>query len=306
MAERSDRAVEVGTLPAPPRSDPNYLEAAFYNEYNLISLGGFFLLGCMVSGFWYMGAALELAYLALVPGDPRFQRYVRSEQMATRGKVPDDPAKLAARLTRRGAKRYEELTGIVKSMEAYTADVDPSSLMAFDTQVSKLDYLVNSFLKMLFSAEQLEGYLGQVDRGSIRRDIERLERQIEAEKNERIAKVKRRNLEILGARIKRLDRAIDELEYMNANLNAAEDTVRLIRDRVISSGTLGGALDDLDGLVTDLREGEQHLDSMDAMLEREKRAMAAEDLGAEAGDFRLPELEESDGATPTRGQVREG
>lgn len=273
--------------------EPDYLSEAFFHQYNLITLAGFGALGFLFSGFWFLGAAAEMAYLALVPGDERFQRMIRSEQQALLpAGEPPDPERLVKRLTPRGAKRYRDLQEVVGSMEDYTSDVAAGDLLLVEGSISKLDYLMHGYLKMLFAAESLQAYLREVDRAKIRDDMDRLERQLETETNPRIEKVRKRNLDILKARIRRLDRAIDELEYMNANLSAAEDTVRLIRDRVVSSGTLGGSMDDLDMLVTDLRESEQHLEEMDRILERGGAPFTAELRDADLG--LVPSFDERD------------
>lgn len=253
--------------------EPNYFSEAFFHPVNKISLAGFAVLGLMASGFLWLGAAFELAYLALVPSDPRFQRSCRAKRLGA--KLEDLPA-IAERLVRelsvQAQRRYRELEALIQTIESRKDTVDPASLVLMEGSVGKLDYLLFGYLRMLHAADHLEGYLAQTDHDEILDSARKLRDEMDQTASARVRQVKQRNLEILDERVKRYHQAGEELSYLKANLSAAEDTVRLVRDRVVSTGTLGTALGELDLVLEDLKQGEHLMAAVDPIDELERPA----------------------------------
>jgi len=247
--------------------DIDYLGAAFWNQYNIISLVGLGAMGLFVPGLWYMAAAAEMVYLATVPSNERFQRLVRSE--ANRASIEATETRdrdMLAMLAQRDKRRYLELVEICEKIRAVAGTVDYSSRILVEQDIAKLDYLLRTFLGMLTALNRQRDHLASVDRDQIRRDTRRLEKELETAKP-RIRAIKERNLEILRQRLSRLDRVEEDQELIEANLDTIEATLKLIRDNVVSLNNPEGISDQIDSVVVNMQENERLMESMASFLD---------------------------------------
>ena len=212
----------------------DYMGAAFWNQYNIITLAGLGAMGFFIPGLWYLTVAAELAYLATVPANERFQRLVRSEaNRASLEEVASRDRDMMAKLAQSEKRRYLGLVEITEKIRAVAGTVDYSSRILVEQDIDKLDYLLRTFLRMLTALTRQREHLSSVDRDQIRRDIRRLEKEMDTSKP-RIKAVKQRNVEILRQRMSRLDRVEEDQELIVANLDTIEATLKLIRDNVVS------------------------------------------------------------------------
>lgn len=251
---------------APPRETPNYYKAAFLSPYNLIFLAGFGLLGLAFSGFWYVGAAVEVLYLGFVGNDPRFQRSVRSAGASDaiidwRQQERD----YLDRLTGKDASRYGVVQKTCAKIQERAAAVDATSSVLFETNLSKLGYLQGSFLRMLAALAMLREYLAETDPRQLSRAIDRLRGEAESAP-EKVKEVKLQNVAILEQRLNHQRKASEQREFLEASLATLEDTLGLIGDNVVTMNNSSGIADQIDGVVTNMKENERLLGEMQAFM----------------------------------------
>lgn len=240
----------------------NYFKEAFYNQYNLITLGGLAALGFMFSGFFYLAGAFELIYMAMVPTDERFQRYVRSEHNRELLELEEYKRKeTLTHLTGGERNRLNLVRSIVQDIKDVAAKVDRSSAFLVEQDLTKLDYLEKTFLRMLGSLTLLRHHLQNTSIAEIEKQIAKLEKEI-AEASPRLKAIKKRNAEVLRQRLSRLTKAEEDREVLEANLDTIEDTLKLIRDNVVSLNNPQGISGQIDDVVVNMQESEKLMASM--------------------------------------------
>lgn len=261
----------------------NYFKEAFYNQYNLITLGGLGALGLMFSGFLYLAGAFELIYMAMVPTDERFQRYVRSEQNRNLLEAEEYQRKeTLTHLAGADRNRLNLVRSIVQDIKEVASKVDRSSAFLVEQDLNKLDYLEKTFLRMLGSLTLLNRHLSATNTGQIQQQIEKLGKEIEAA-SPRVKAIKQRNAQILEQRLSRLTKAEEDREVLEANLDTIEDTLKLIRDNVVSLNNPQGISGQIDDVVVNMQESEKLMASM--------ASLDAEALFESSSDETLPESE---------------
>lgn len=263
--------------------EPNYYAEAFKSGYNLAFLAGFGLMGFAFSGFWYLGAAVEMLYLGFVANNPRFQRMVRAEKNHGIGiDWKQRENELYERLPAKDQSRYDRARKTCRKIEERAAAVDPSSSILFEQNLAKLGYLQSSFLKMLSSLILLREYLAETDPRQLVKTIERLKSEA-ATASEKVREVKQQNVQILEQRLEQLKKASEQQEFLEASLATIEDTLGLIGDNVMTLNNPAGISDQIDLVVTNMKENEQILGEMQSLMSGVSGAAVAS-LPAGAGD----------------------
>ncbi len=274
------------SAPAPPER-PNFYQEAFLNPANLMFLAGFGALGLLFSGFWYIGAAVELLYLGVVPGLSRSQRMVRSE--ANRGmelnwKEQEDG--LLERLPSKERARYKMIQDLCAKIEARASSLDPSNSMLAEQNLAKLGYLQTSFLRMLAALALIREYLGETDPKQIERTAAKLRQEADAAPP-KVRDVKLQNVSILEQRLTHVRKADEQRQFLEASLATLEDTLGLIGDNVVTMSNPSGIADQIDQVVTNMEENERLLGEMQSMLASDAgtaRPAVAVPPAAEAGE----------------------
>ncbi|MBI3894128.1 MAG: hypothetical protein HY303_21630, partial [Candidatus Wallbacteria bacterium] len=213
--------------PVEPQARPNFYEAAFMSPSNLLFLAGFGLLGVLYSGFFYVGAAVELLYLGFVPNLPRFQRMVRSE--ANRGlevnwKEKED--QLLDRLVGKDRARYKGIQELCAKIEARASALDSSDSLLAEQNLAKLGYLQASFLRMLAALVMIREYLSETDPRQLERTVTKLSQEAE-QAPAKVRDVKLQNVSILEQRLSHVRRADEQRQFLEASLATLEDTLGL-------------------------------------------------------------------------------
>ena len=107
-------------MPNDTLSYGDYLKAAFKQPYriglmgrmplNQMGLFAFALLGLVNPGFWFLGAAAEVGYLAILSSNSRFQKMVQGERLLDRQRGADRRVQQAAlALAPEARERYRSL-----------------------------------------------------------------------------------------------------------------------------------------------------------------------------------------------------
>jgi hypothetical protein len=273
-------------------SEINYTKEAFLHQYNIITLAGMTGLSLFVPGVFFMTMAAELMYLAMVPSNARFQRSVRAElNSASLSQVEEHESQILAKLPQRSKVRYYDLVAICSKIREVVETVDSTSRVMIDQDIEKLDYLLKTFLRMLSALTRQRDHLASVDSNSIERNIRRLEKELETAKP-RVKVIKQRNIDILHQRISRIARVEEDQELILANLETIEDTLKLIRDNVVSLNNPEGISGQIEGVVANMQENEKLMATMtDFLGESEVAAAAKFDMDNMMPEYSSPNSE---------------
>ena len=243
----------------------DYVKAAFHRAIpvpllgampvNKMALGVFGVLGIANPGFWFLGAAAEVAYLSFVSSSARFQKLVQGERLAERASSHDDQVKRAfQRLTPPSQARYRDLVDECRQILGLAVS-DGGSEVLQGWRTGNLNELLWLFMRLLTSREQILSTQSRVDRTRLDEAISELRQRVEAaEAASPLARSLQATLSIQEKRRENLETASANLAVIDAELERIEKQVRLIREESAVSGgpeMLSARLDAVSSTLTE-------------------------------------------------------
>jgi len=261
---------------------------------NQLGLATVAVLGIANPGFWLLGAAAEVGYLAWLSGNTRFQNLVRAERMERVQESWEDKIHLAVdRLDPRSRDRYRELLRQCRSILGISHDLETDSLGTMrDLRAQNLNQLLSIYLRLLTSREVLRRNLEHLDRKRLEREIEDLEGRLEGLDPEVDSALRRSfqgNLDIQRKRLDNLERSQATRQVMEAELQRIENQVELLREEAAVSGSPEALSTRLDAVTSTMEETSRWMDQHADLFED----VSGEGAGAPLADLpRLGDLEE--------------
>jgi hypothetical protein len=270
----------------------DYVKAAFHQRVRVPLLGGmpvnkmalavFGVLGLANPGFWFLGAAAEVAYLGLVSSNARYQRLVRGRRLAQR--VSDHDARVKAafeRLSRPSQARYRDLVSECRQILGLADDEGGRDVFQ-GLRTGKLNELLWLFMRLLTSREQILGTQARVQRAELEEAIASLRTRAEAvDADSPLGRSLRATLSIQEKRLENLEGAAQSLAVVDAELDRIEQQVRLLREESAVSGRSEMLSARLDAVSSTLTQTSQWMDE-------HADVFAAEDTSGLSGS--LPSL----------------
>ena len=236
-----------------------YVKAAFQDWYNY---SGLLLCGGMALIFHnpgpvMFGAGLELAYLYYMATNPRFIRNVDAKlEDAKLLRIDVLRDKLWPYIDRQLQEKYQELEQMTQRMRSeYEGPGGRGDAMQEDNY-RKIIMLLASYLKIARAVTRYRSYLESVNPEQIKKDIERLKKQCEGITEERILAVRKKNIDVLEKRLDKIEKAGANWSYLMAQMEAIEDTMRLVVDQAITLSDPKGTGIQIDNLLTTLNDTE--------------------------------------------------
>lgn len=237
----------------------DFLKAAFHRRsrmpllgelpLNYLGLAAFGVLGLANPGFWFLGAALELGYLATLSSSRRFQELVRGERLlAAKESWQARLDRTLARLSPASRQRYQRLLAQCRDILGIAEVLEEDSLVATrDLKSGGLNQMLWIFVRLLASREVLAENLARVERAAVEREVEALmARLAAAEPESTLHRSLSGTLEIQRRRLDNLARAAESLAVVDAELERIQQQVALLREESAVTGkaeALSGRLD---------------------------------------------------------------
>ena len=253
----------------------DYVKAAFHRHVPVPLLGGmpvskmalgvFAVLGIANPGFWFLGAAVEVAYLGVLSSSSRFQRLVQGERLLEQAQSHDAQVVRAfQRLGHSAQVRYRTLVDECRQILGL-AEPQGGSEVLQGLRTGNLNELLWLFMRLLTSRELIQSTRARVNRDQLGEDIASLrERAKAAEADSPLARSLQATLAIQEKRLENLDNASHNLAVVDAELERIEQQVRLIREESAVSGgpeMLSARLDTVSSTLTETsRWMDQHAD----------------------------------------------
>lgn len=247
-----------------------YVRHAFYNWYNyggMILFGGLGLI-MQEPAYFLFGAGLELTYLYYMSMNPRFRRAVDAELEEKKQLQVDVLRDALWPLIHSDLReRFGELENLVAKLRAEKPVPGVDASMLKDNQ-RKVAVLLGNYLKLSVAVSRYRNYLAGVNEATIKGDIARLGKELESA-SERVAEIKKKNVEILEKRLEKVTKAKSNCEYLVAQLQTIEDTLRLVVDQAVTLSDPKGTAVQIDTLLDTLKETDLVAAEMDAFEELE-------------------------------------
>ena len=251
------------------RPEPNYFKAAFLWQYNLIALAGAAAFA-MMSGSelpLVLGAGVELMYMATIPNWERFQRLVRSWDFREQQKVHDNQMRqLRDRLPFEARERYHQLETIAADIRKNIDRLSPTSQAMLEQLEKQLQGLLTSHIRLNSALAQHREYLQSTDPGSIRKELEQLQRTM-SKLPEKVQEINRKRVDILQKRLDKNTRISENQQVIFAQTRAIEDVLHLIRDQSITMSDPQQVSDRLEILVKDVEGTEDTIREMEQVFQ---------------------------------------
>ena len=260
----------------------DYVKAAFHRHIkvpllggmpvNKMALGVFAVLGIANPGFWFLGAAVEVAYLGVLSSSSRFQRLVQGERLLEQAQSHDAHVERAfQRLGHSAQMRYRTLVDKCRQILGL-AEPQGGSEVLQGLRTGNLNELLWLFMRLLTSRELIQSTRARANRDQLQEDIASLrERTKAAEAGSPLVRSLQATLAIQEKRLENLDSAGLNLAVVDAELERIEQQVRLLREESAISGgpeMLSARLDAVSSTLTETsRWMDQHSDlfsSLDA------------------------------------------
>ena len=276
----------------------DYLKAAFSWKVpvpllgampvNYLGLAAFGVLGIANPGFWFLGLAAELGYLALLSTNPRFHKLVQGKEiLAAKAGYEAKVARALSRLQPLSRERYHRLLEQGKKIlgVAEVLEHDDSIGLA-KMRSGSLNQLLWIFLRLLTSREVLTDSLLRVDRDALEKEVEGLEKRIEeAGAESQLARSLAGTLDIQQRRLENHAKAKESLQVVEAELERIEQQIVLLREETAVSGKAEMLSNRLDAVTSTMSETNRWMEQ-NAELFGE---LGADPLGTVPED--LPEIE---------------
>jgi hypothetical protein len=248
---------------------PNFLKAAFFNVYNLSLLGGAGL-AALATQDWLVGVgalALEALWLVLGPDLKPFQRSVKNAARAQAEKA--EQARIEGLLEQLSGRDFQRAKALAELRGEVERDIgqNPSfSAVLLRTELEKLGQLYQSFVKLAHACQQSEAYLATVSEKELTRQLEAQQALERNHADAALVDLAKKNAQVLEKRLSAVKDIRVFLQRARGQMNLIENSVRLLRDQVLTMTSPNQLSEQLDGLLTSVDAVSQSVKDADALF----------------------------------------
>ena len=274
---------------APPDDDePNPLLEALKSDVNLIALGtavGF----AVLSGSFLpllIAAGLELTCLPLLERYHRYQRAKDIEKERGQRKQTEMSEMLLA-MPEVERQHYRELQSLAAEIRRNYQSMTSTSQVLLSQLSDKLDVLLAFYLRMRFSLSRYGAYFRTTNPERIQERMAMLEHEM-AKGPEKVQQVKARTRAVLGKRLERYHKAVENRDVISAQTETIQEVLHLLRDQSYSMRDPRSIAEQVDGLISSAEETERGVKDLEEILSDDGEGAL---LGAFADDIEA-ELEQ--------------
>lgn len=259
-----------------------YVKKAFVNRWNLLLTGGAMGLA-LLSGRADIWAPLVLAgetlYLGLLSAHPKFQLYVDAqESKVTREQQSDNTQQTLGTILRalppRSLDRFEALrTRCLELRQIATQIKNPGDLDAPMTleksQLAGLDRLLWIFLRMLFTQNALERFLGKTSEAQIQKDISDLQGKMSAVskigdelQRQKFSRTIEDNLQTCRDRLANYQKAKANFDFIQLEIDRLENKIRSLSELAVNRQEPDFVSGQVDQVATSMIQTEQAMNDL--------------------------------------------
>ncbi len=231
-----------------------YIKAAFKNRWNLLALmagTGVAIIGGRPDVIFPLILAAEVAYLAVVGGNPKFQKYIDTQQhqetRVTRSRSNEQLLRRMMRSLPRDLRdRYNQLQERCQDLQAIAADLkqhsrDEINQSLESIQVQSLDRLLWIYLRLLFTYHSLQKFLNKTSIQRIQSDIQRIEGRLEmldandnASHTQKMRRTLQDNLVTSQDRANNYERARANHEFVELEIDRLENKIKSLAEIAVN------------------------------------------------------------------------
>ncbi|MBI5243879.1 MAG: hypothetical protein HY922_09405 [Elusimicrobia bacterium] len=247
----------------------SYVKEAFKRQENLIALAGFAAAGALFNpGFLFLGGAIEVVYLWMVAGNPRFKRVVDSEKNRSSLLLgQNERVRMLSTLPEAERERYLALADIRQRVYDSWQSRDSVTQSLLQPSVDKLDYLLDTFLRAQLTLQRMREHLSGSDFGDLEKQAKMLETEIAQRRlPDKLTEVKSKNLEILKQRIARLKKLQEDIAVVRTQLDTLENAIRFVNDQTVSLSDPQQITNEIDRVASEVGATEKSIQDVESFL----------------------------------------
>lgn len=248
---------------------PSYLKAAFANVYNLSLLGGA-MSASALTGEWFIGAValgVEALWLLLGPDLKPFQRFVNRAAREEREKLDRARvAKLMETLPERDWQRAKALDELRREVERETQNNPSFQAILIQPELDKLSQLQQSFVTLASACNRAESYLSAVDVRDLKRQVETQKSIQQKVTDAAVQDIAAKNQVVLLKRLATIEDIEKFLARARGQMNLIDNSVRLLRDQVLTMNSPAQLGEQLDDLLTGVEAVQQSVKDNEAIF----------------------------------------
>jgi hypothetical protein len=252
--------------------EPNYFAKAFKSQYNVIGLAtavGF----AVISGTWLpilVAAGVEMMVLPLVSGNERFRRLVKARESQEKVQEKEQRQQLEVSEMLRFLPdperiRYRQLEQQAQEIRQNYRGLNETSRLLVDDLESKLGFLLSFYLRTRHSLARYHRYFETTDPERMQERIAMLAHEIE-QGSARVKEVKTRTKVVLEKRMERYQKALENMNLVDAQTETVQEVLQLLRDQSYSMRDPRSITEQLDGLLSSAEETERGVRDMEELL----------------------------------------
>lgn len=251
----------------------DYVRKAFHYRVKLPALGGlpankmglglFAVLGLANPGFWFLGAAAEIAFLVLAASSQRFRNVVEGVRLLEAQENWREKVHVAVqRLTPPSQERFRRLLEQCRRTLGISRTLHADGLENLrDIRNQNLNQLLSIFLRLLTAREVIAANVPGLDRAQLKAEMEGIQKRLEkTEEGSALRRSLEGTLDIHRRRLENLDRATESLKVIDAELERIEGQVDLIREESAVGGKPEFLSSRLDAVTATMSETSQWID----------------------------------------------
>ena len=250
---------------------PSYLKAAFANVYNLGLLGGALTASAM-TGEYVLGAValgVEALWLLFAPDLRPFQRSVDQSLREDREKADRERVKkLTEGLPEREWARAHAIDELRREIER-DMQVNPSfKAILLQTELDKLSQLHMNFVQLATACVRAETYLSATDFKELARSVDAQKSIEKTMTDPAVQEIARKNARVIEQRLATIKEIQNFLARARGQMSLIENSVRLLRDQVLTMASPDQLGEQLDDLLTGVEAIQASAKENDAILSK--------------------------------------
>ena len=266
-------------MPPPPDEEKNPLVEALKSDVNLIALGtavGFAVLSGSLLPL-LLAAGLELTCLPLLE---RYQRYMRAREIEKERaeRKLTEAADMLHAMPEVERQHYRELQSVAAEIRRNYQTMTSTSQVLLSQLSDKLEVLLSSYLRMRYSLSRYGAYFRTTSAERIQERMAMLESEM-AKGPDRVQQVKARTRAVLGKRLERFQKAVENRELISAQTETIQEVLQLLRDQSYSMRDPRSIAEQVDGLISSAEETERGVKDLEEILSDDDESALIGHLG---------------------------
>jgi vacuolar-type H+-ATPase subunit I/STV1 len=245
---------------------PSRFSTALTHPLNVMMLAGAGVTA-FLTGTWIplaVAGATELLWLtvgAALPGPRRYHAALLADT-ASEARAVDTQTQLS-KVSEDDRRRYLEVDRMRKDVHRLTGENPSLSMSMMQGELSKVDHLVESFVRIASEAARLDAFLDGTDLDALEAEVRRQRAVVEKTSDDEARRTAADNLALMEARLERVAEMRRRVRHARGQLQLVENTMALIRDQVATmdspeeiSGRLDELVDSVDAIEASAKETE--------------------------------------------------